>query len=96
MVLSIRHRQKALWLGALLAALLVIVGCAEIQPYNPPNHREEGPAKGLFTGSQGEWVIVGPKAPQAAAEENKNGEQESETDRVEKKASAKPTGGDQQ
>jgi hypothetical protein len=41
----------------LLAALLLITGCAGIQSYNPPNHREEGPQKGLFTGSEGEFVI---------------------------------------
>jgi hypothetical protein len=82
MVLSIRHRQKAWWIGTLLAALLVIVRCAEIKPYNPPNHREEGSEKGLFTGSQGKWVIVGPKASETATEEKKNGAPESETDRL--------------
>ena len=70
MNISLTHRRKAICIGALLlAALLVIVGCAEIQPYSPPNHREEGPAKGLFTGSQGEWVIFGPKALQKGGEE---------------------------
>jgi len=86
MDISIRHRRKALWIGALLAALLlVIVGCAEIRPYRPPNHREEGPAKGLFTGSQGEWVILGPKAPQTGGEEKKNGAPETGSDRDQKK-----------
>jgi len=69
----------------LLATLLVIAGCTGIQPYNPPNHREEGPEKGLFTGSQGEWVIVGPKNPQTGSEENKNGAPDSETDPEKKK-----------
>jgi len=69
----------------LLAALLVIAGCTGIQPYNPPNHREEGPEKGLFTGSQGAWVIVGPKTPQTGSEENKNGAPDSETDPEKKK-----------
>ena len=32
---------------------------------------EEGPEKGLFTGSQGEWVIVGPKTEETDAEEKK-------------------------
>jgi len=95
MVLSIRHRQKAWWIGALLAALLVIVGCAEIQPYNPPNHREEGPPKGVFTGSQGEWVIVGPKTPPAGTKEKKTEAQETETKRDEKKDPVKPVTSEQ-
>ena len=94
MILSIRHRQKVLWIGTLLAALLVIVGCAEIQPYKAPNHREEGPQKGLFTGSQGEWVIVGPKEPQTGEAEKKNGAPESETDRDQKKQPEKPAADD--
>ena len=57
----------------LLILLVVMAGCAGIQPYDPPNHREEGPEKGLFTGSQGEWVIF-------RREENK-GEQKTEPER---------------
>jgi hypothetical protein len=49
-------RRKALWIGPLLVALLV-TGCAGIKPYEPRNNREEGPEKGLFTGSEGEFVI---------------------------------------
>jgi hypothetical protein len=94
MVLSMRHRPKALWIGAWLAALLLIAGCVGIQPYHPPNHREEGPQKGLFTGAQGEWVILGPKAPQAGGEENKIGAPESETDREQNKDPEEPTNGD--
>jgi len=48
--------QKALWIGPLLVALLV-TGCAGIKPYEPRNNREEGMEKGLFTGSEGEFVI---------------------------------------
>lgn len=76
MNISFTYIVKTICLGALLAALLVIAGCAGIQPYSPPNHREEGPAKGLFTGSQGEWVILGPKASQKGGEEKINGRQE--------------------
>ena len=76
-----------MWFVALLATSLVIAGCAEIQPYKIPNHREEGPQKGLFTGSQGEWVIVGPKA---SAEEDKNGAAESEVNREGKKHPGNP------
>ena len=69
-----------------IIALLVSVGCAEIQPLSLPNHREEGPEKGLFTGSQGEWVIVGPKSTQAAGEEDKNAAADTETERKEQKS----------
>jgi len=72
-------------IAALLAALVVIAGCSEIQPYHPPNHREEGPPKGLFTGSQGEWVIVGPQASPTGAAQNKDGQTRSATDREQKK-----------
>ena len=51
-----KYRRKALWIGALLMVLL-LTGCAGIEPYEPRNHREEGPQKGLFSGSDGEFVI---------------------------------------
>jgi hypothetical protein len=56
MGISRTHRRKALWIVPLLVALLV-TGCAGIEPYEPRDHREEGPEKGLFTGSKGEFVI---------------------------------------
>ena len=49
-------RRRALWIGLLLVALLV-AGCAGIKPYEPRDYREEGMEKGLFTGSEGEFVI---------------------------------------
>jgi hypothetical protein len=57
MIISMAHKRKAIRIGVLLAAFLLIGGCAGIQPYSPPNHREEGPQKGLFSGSAGEFVI---------------------------------------
>ena len=48
--------RKPLLVGLLLMALLA-VGCAGIKPYEPRDHREEGPEKGLYTGSAGEFVI---------------------------------------
>ena len=57
MGISRTRRRKALWIGTLLVALLVIAGCAGIDPYEPRDNREEGPEKGLFTGSEGEFVI---------------------------------------
>jgi hypothetical protein len=56
MGVSIILRRIAQWIGPLLAALLV-TGCAGIKPYEPRDYREEGPEKGLFTGSKGEFVI---------------------------------------
>jgi hypothetical protein len=40
----------------LLVALLV-AGCAGIKPYEPRDYRQEGLERGLYTGSEGEWVI---------------------------------------
>jgi len=58
MVLNHKMRRKVIWPAILLLALLVVFGCAGIKPYEPRNNREEGPQKGLFTGSQGEFVIM--------------------------------------
>ena len=58
MILSISVIRKAVWIIVPLAVLLVIAGCAGIQPYEPRNHREEGPKDGLFSGSEGEFVIL--------------------------------------
>jgi hypothetical protein len=56
MGISKRHKRKALWIVFLLAVLLVS-GCTGIKPYEHRDHREEGPEKGLYTGSEGEFVI---------------------------------------
>ena len=50
------HRPKALY-GAIFIVALLFTGCAGIEPYQPPDYREEGMKKGLFTGSEGEFVI---------------------------------------
>ncbi len=76
----------------MLVALLVS-GCADIKPYEPRDDREEGPEKGFFTGSQGEWVILGPKAPQKDKEEKNKGEQETASEREQKKQPEKSTDG---
>ena len=92
MGISITLRRRALWIGLLLVALLV-AGCAGIKPYEPRNDREEGPEKGLFTGSQGEWVILGPKAPQKDRQEKNKGEQKTDSEREQKKQPEKPADG---
>ena len=80
--------RNVLLIGLLLVTLLV-AGCAGMKPYKPHDYREEGPKKGLFTGSQGEWVILGPKAPQKDREDKNNEEQETESEREQKKQSEK-------
>lgn len=84
MGISSKLRRKALWIGPLLVALLII-GCAGIEPYEPRDYREEGLERGLFTGSQGEWVILGPKTLQKDTEEKNQGERETEFEREQKK-----------
>jgi hypothetical protein len=76
-----RSTGKMLWMVALLVASLFIGGCGGIKPYEPRNNREEGPEKGLFTGSQGEFVIYRKaEEPQKEREDNKSpGETESAT-----------------
>lgn len=56
MGLHIKKLRKTLWAGVLLSAF-VVAGCAGIEPYEPRNDREEGPERGLFSGSEGEFVI---------------------------------------
>ena len=74
--------RKALLIGLLLLALLV-AGCSGIKPYEPRDDREEGPPSGLFTGPQGEWVILGSEAPQKDREEK--GGQKAESEREQKR-----------
>jgi len=83
MVMMSTSRGKVLWIVTLLMALLVILGCAGVTPYEPRNNREEGPEKGLFTGSEGEFVIL------RKAEEPKTGSEDS-------KRSGEPVDGEQQ
>jgi hypothetical protein len=67
MVIREKYRPSASWLAAFLLIWLCITGCAGISPYQPRNHREEGPERGIFTGSKGEFVI-----PLPAEEPQKN------------------------
>jgi hypothetical protein len=72
----------------LVLIVVVVAGCAEIEPYEPRNNQEEGPQKGLFTGSRGAWVILRAQEPQQSdrSENTSPDEQEadaSEVDQVE-------------
>ncbi|MGD8251968.1 MAG: hypothetical protein PVH30_10660 [Desulfobacterales bacterium] len=58
MTLLAKFGRFAPRIGILLAASLILTGCAGIEPFEPRNHREEGPEKGLFTGSDGEFTIL--------------------------------------
>lgn len=40
-----------------LLLLILLAGCSGIKPYQPPNHREEGPQLGLFSGEKGAFEI---------------------------------------
>jgi hypothetical protein len=43
--------------SALWAVVLMFAGCAGITPYDPPEHGEQPPSRGLFSGADGEFVI---------------------------------------
>ncbi|MEJ2232359.1 MAG: hypothetical protein P8X67_00400 [Syntrophobacterales bacterium] len=76
MGISRKPRGKALWIVALLVASLLIFGCGGIKPYEPRNNREEGPEKGLFTGSEGEFVIFRKaEEPETNSEASKRSDQ---------------------
>jgi hypothetical protein len=79
---------------------LLVFGCAGIEPYEPRNNREEGLERGLFTGSEGAFVIYR-KAdePETSSEANKSSEetadgeqQKTDNEKREKKAESKSGG----
>jgi heat shock protein HslJ len=82
-----KPRGKALWIVALLVASLFIFGCSGIKPYEPRNNREEGPEKGLFTGSEGEFVIY-----RKAEEPQKDSEDKENPGEPARAAQTEPTG----
>jgi hypothetical protein len=51
-----KHARKVLWIGLFLSVWL-ITGCTGFKPYEPRDNREEGLENGIFTGSEGEFVI---------------------------------------
>ena len=72
------ERKSGGWASLTAAGLLLcllVTGCSSITPYQPRNHREEGPERGVFTGSKGEFVILAPDEP---AKEEVNAKRPSE------------------
>jgi hypothetical protein len=57
--------------AAVLLLCLLVTGCSSITPYQPRNNREEGPERGIFTGSKGEFVIPIPMPEEPAKEDEK-------------------------
>jgi len=57
--------KSGVWVSLAAAVLLCLLvsGCSSITPYQPRNNREEGPERGIFTGSKGEFVILVPDEP---------------------------------
>jgi len=53
---------------------ILLAGCAGMKPYEPRNNREEGPKNGLFSGPQGEFVVL------RKAEAEKQGQSGEKTD----------------
>ena len=75
MIILDRHSLGVRLIAALLLMWLFLTGCSGITPYQPRNNREEGPEKGAFTGSKGEFVILVPDEP---AKEDGNAKKTSE------------------
>ena len=42
---------------SLLLTATLVSACAGLEPFEPRNHRVEGPERGLFSGEAGEFVI---------------------------------------
>ena len=75
-----KSSRKIRWTVVLLLIMVVMAGCAGIQPYAPRNNREEGPQKGLFTGAQGEWVILRAQETQQSDSSENTSPDEKEAD----------------
>ena len=48
--------RRNLYAGLVLLTLLV-TGCEGLTPYEARDYRENGPERGVFTGSEGEFII---------------------------------------
>ena len=52
-----RHTLSCLTL-AVVSGCLLVTACSDYRPMAMPDARENPPLSGVFTGSQGEWVIM--------------------------------------
>jgi hypothetical protein len=85
-----KQSRNAYGMAALLLALVFIAGCAGITPYEPRNNREEGPEQGLFTGSEGEFVIYrSGEKPKPNSEQNKHPDEATDTGQAESNSAEK-------
>ena len=83
--------RKAFLIGSLLVGLL-FTGCAGISPYEPRDTREEGLEKGLFTGSEGEFVIFRKTdEPETGSEADKRSEKTTDGEQLKKGGEEKRT-----
>jgi hypothetical protein len=55
----------------LWVAVLLVAGCTGMTPYDPPGHGEAPPGRGLFSGTDGEFVIY-QKPEEADPDANKS------------------------
>ncbi len=67
-------------IALLVVVLLGMNGCSGITPDENGlrNNREEGPEKGLFTGSRGEFVILSPEEKSADKQTSTESSKEAE------------------
>ena len=77
------HKRHVWWISPLAAVLLVTAGCSGIEPFEPRDNREEGPERGLFSGSEGEFVIFRAGEAPPSQSEDKKSPDEAEEDKAE-------------
>ena len=66
-----------------ISIAIVMTACTGMKPFELRNNREEGPEKGLFTGSQGEFVIYrGGKRPEVDQQDENNDESQDQAGAV--------------
>ncbi len=75
------HSLKILY-TALLLVVILITGCAGIEPYEARDHREKGPEQGLISGSEGEFVIYRKADEPGTGSEAGNGSDETADDLI--------------
>jgi len=59
---NVKSHFRVKLIAAGIIVLWMLTGCSGFTPYQPRDHREEGPQQGIFTGHSGEFVIEPGKA----------------------------------